>query len=52
MCVLYVSVGSKVRPSPSPLGALPCVVQCCIFLGRDSSYIPQMGLELFCLELV
>ena len=42
MCVLYVSFGSKVRPRP--LGALPCVVKCCLFLGPDCSYILQ-GLE-------
>ena len=35
MCVLYVSFGSKVEP----LGALPCVVQCCLYLGPDCSYI-------------
>ena len=29
MCVLYVSFGSKVRPRI--LGALPCIVQCCLF---------------------
>ena len=32
MCVLYVSFGSKVRPRT--LGALPCVVQCCLFLVK------------------
>ena len=42
MCVLYVSFGSKV--SPITLGALPCVVQCCLFLGQDCYYIMQ-GLE-------
>ena len=42
MCVLYVRFGSKVRPEP--FGALPCVVQCCLFLGTDCSYILQ-GLE-------
>ena len=29
---------------PEPLGALPCVVQCCLLLGPDCSYILQ-GLE-------
>ena len=43
MCVLYVSYGFKVQ-DPEPLGALPCVVQCCLFLGPDCSYILQ-GLE-------
>ena len=33
MCMLYVSSGSKVRPRS--LGALPCVVQCSLFLGPD-----------------
>ena len=27
-----------------PLGALPCAMQCCLFLGPDCSYI-QQGLE-------
>ena len=44
MCVLYVSFGSKVRPGPEHLGALPWVVQCCLFYGADCSYIIQ-GLE-------
>ena len=37
MCVLYVSFGSKVRPGT--FGAMPWVVQCCLFLGPDCSYI-------------
>ena len=48
MCVLYVS-NSKVNPEP--LGALPWVVHCCVFLGPDCSYILQ-GMALFCLDLV
>ena len=42
LCVLYVSFGYKVRPIT--LGALPWVVQCCLFRGPDCSYILQ-GLE-------
>ena len=41
MCVLYASFGSKVMPR---MGVLPCVVQCCLFLDPDCSYILQ-GLE-------
>ena len=33
MCVLYASFGFKVRP----MGALPRVVLCCVFLGPDCS---------------
>ena len=29
---------------PEPLGVLPCIVQCCLFLGPDCSHILQ-GLE-------
>ena len=39
MCVLYVSFVSKVRSEP--LGALPWVMHCCVFLGPDCSYILQ-----------
>ena len=39
---MYVSFGSEVMPEP--LGALPWVVQCCLFVCPDSSYILQ-GLE-------
>ena len=37
MCVLYVSFGPKI--SQELLDALPWVVQCCLFLGQDFSYI-------------
>ena len=42
-----VSFGSKVRPrtlDSEPLGALPWVVHCCVFLGPDCSYIHMQGL--------
>ena len=39
MCVLYASFGSK--KDAESLGVLPCVVQCCVFLGSDCSYILQ-----------
>ena len=42
MCVLYVSYGSKV--SPRTFSALPRIVQRCLVLGPDCSYIMQ-GLE-------
>ena len=42
MCVLYVNFGSK--GSTEPLGVLPCVVQCCLYLGPYCSYILQ-GIE-------
>ena len=37
MCVLYVSLGSKVRPRTTVCVAMDSV--CCLLLGPDCSYI-------------
>ena len=42
------------RKDSEPLGALPCVVHCCVFLGPDifcRVWHEQSG-KLFCLDLV